>query len=221
MVDNLLSEVQEHFSNQAYEYIKDETPTKLNFAYPETEGYALEIGCGAKFSLETPLEKVGVDITHSLLVALKNRFPEVNVVLADSRHLPFRSQVFCVTGSMNVLHHLVGDTAYICKANICNSVSELSRVSTQTGRILILEHLASNRFYSRLMFYSTWLFAKLDLNIGFLDIHGRVITFFLDEVLLDCFVERLHLRKEVVSAIPWRLQKLKLGYDKQLCLYKN
>jgi len=220
MAKTLLPEVREHFSKSSEDYIAWRS---WNLTNPELLKYGrvLEVGCGAKFSFESTLPKYGIDITPILLQELKRKSPEVNVIMADARFLPFRNSVFDTVGAVFVLHHLVGDTIAISKGNIRSSLSEMKRVLNAGGQILILEHLCKNKVFSLFFFTVTWFMAKLSINIKYLDIHDRVVTYFLDEKTFENICSHVGLKSGVVASEVWQFRRVLLGYDKQMLLKKK
>lgn len=214
-----MRDVREHFSQRTEHYVTWRSPDFVNIN-PLRQAKVLEVGCGAKFSFNLASEKYGIDITPNLLADLKRQDKNINLVMADARYLPFLDKVFDIVGAIFVLHHLVGDTRSVSKINISDSLKEMTRVSTDQGHILILEHL-SNKLFSNLFFYVTWVFSRLGLNSDILDIHNKVITFYLDDNTLKKMLNQIGLTSQVMTSQKWRFRKINLGEDKQLLIQKT
>jgi len=219
MIHRLLPEVQEHFSRRVKEYTSD---PQIDFKTIQGLRMAkvLEVGCGAKFSLSSASEKYGVDITRGLLRELKRRSPEVNLVMADVRYLPFKNRVFDLVTAVFLLHHLVGETTALSRRNIQKGLSEMSRVSGERGCLLILEHLSENKFFSSVFFYVTWVLAKLNLNLEYFDIHDKVVTYYLDETTFRKMIGQIGLTLRTLTSKFWQFRNFRLGQDKSLLALK-
>lgn len=220
MTDTLLPEVKEHFSRRLGQYSKSES---RNLQYSKTlkPKRVLEAGCGANYAFDTAAEKYGVDITPNLLRHLKLRYPKINLVMADSRCLPFRNKVFDVTGAAFLLHHLVGETTTISEDNIRKSLDEMARTLTDEGQMVILEHLCRNRLLSLIFFYLTRIFTKLNLSFEYFQVHDKVVLFFLDIGTFERSIKRMGLTSNVFSCQLWQFRKVKLGYDIQFWIMKR
>lgn len=212
----LLPEVVEHFSKMK-RYTNRRSP-RLYCPSRKSTYRVLEIGCGANFSFDTCSEKFSIDITRDLIKKMKKMYPEVNLVLGDARYLPFKEKSFDTVGAVFVLHHLVGRTISTCKDNVKKCISEANRVTTNKGQFIVLEHLSLNKTYSNIMFLTTLLLAKLNLNIKYLDIQERVVTYYLDEKTLNNLAPMFN--STVLTSKIWRFRGITLGYDKQIRLSK-
>jgi ubiquinone/menaquinone biosynthesis C-methylase UbiE len=220
MKRTLLPEIKEHFSRRAEQYVSRHSPDFHDNGLSRC-GRVLEIGCGAKFSFKIGFEKYGIDITPDLLAGLKRREQDINLILADARYLPFVDKSFEVVGAVFVLHHLVGDTIIVSKNNICKSLNEMVRVSTKEGHILIIEHLCKNKLFSNLFFYVTWICARLDLDLNYLDIHDKVVTFYLDFRSFERIIEQMGLTTKISSSRNWRFRGVNLGEDKEISIQRK
>lgn len=212
MTDTFLPEVREHFSRRLEEYVN--TPELDLPDIPGLKlGRVLEVGCGAKFSLNRAEEKYGVDITLGLLKELRRHDSDVNLIIADVRFLPFRDSSFDTVVAVFLLHHLVGETVNVSRRNILKGLGEMARVSNQRGHLLILELLAENWLFSYVLFYVTWLLAKLGLNLEYFDIHDRVVTYYLDNNLFERMIRQTGLACNVVACKLWQFRNFRLGHD--------
>lgn len=214
---SLLPEVTEHFSKRIMTYTNWKSPM-LYCSCKKSINRVLEIGCGAKFSFDTNSEKFGIDVTRVLLKKMREKNPDINLVMADARYLPFKNKTFDVAGAVFVLHHLVGRTISICKNNVKKCIQEVYRVTTADGQFMVLEHLSLNKIYSATFFLTTYLLANLGLNVEFLDIREKVVTYYLDENTLRNLAQKFSLR--AVTSERWHFRGITLGYDKQLLLQK-
>lgn len=215
MAQTLLPEVQEHFSRRFEEYT---SYGQIDFKNIQGLRMArvLEVGCGARFSFRSASEKIGVDITPRLVKELQHRNPEVNLLIADVRYLPFRDMVFDLVTAVFLLHHLVGETIALSRKNVRRGLTEMARVSDEHGRLLILEHLSKNRCFSITFFYLTFILAKLNLDLKYLDIHDKVITYYLDENNIRNLLNQIGLTVRTLSSKNWQFRNFRLGHDKLL-----
>ena len=218
MESTLLPDVRDHFERDL-EYSKS---PKLNLKSIQNFGIGkvLEVGCGAKFSLVSAEEKYALDITPSLLRELRRQDSNINLVLADVRNLPFIDGIFDVVLAVFLLHHLVSSTTAVSKKNVGKCLEEMARVSEECGTVLIFEHLAENRIFSSVFFYVTLIFARLNLDFRYLDIHDRVVTYYLDERTFIRLARHQRLTYRVMSSDFWQYRNFRLGYDKLSILRK-
>jgi len=159
-------------------------------------GRLLEIGCGARFTYRTAgLELYGLDITTEMLPVLKTRFPTCNVVLGDSRELPFRDKAFDIVVFSFLLHHLVHATPKGCVINMHVALQEAVRVMKDRGIAYVREVMVYNKIISHVLFYLTALCAKLHISLDFLEMRSDVVTFFLTEKMFRKLCANLRLEK--------------------------
>ncbi len=206
-----MPEVQEHFSKKVTQYVNTKKRS-LHIDGLITERI-LEVGCGAKFTFENAEEKYGIDITPELLREMKRQNADVNVILADARYLPFKQGVFSAVVAIFVLHHLVTETASICRLNAQRSMFEMSRTLSNAGSLVILEHVSQNKLFSYVMYYVTLIFAKANLDFDFLDIHEKVITYYFDKSALEKMGVVAGLQPHIVQSKYWQFRNFRLGCD--------
>ncbi len=95
---------------QDYDWSSDQTKEKAIALIPNLDGDILElcIGGGA-FTRKIPAgyrSYTGVDLSRTLLDALKQRMPHVNTVYGDAQELPFEDESFDAVLLFSGLHHL-------------------------------------------------------------------------------------------------------------------
>ena len=216
----LSNEVKEHFTRRSKEYLQVYKKKLPNIKIPDRKR-VLEAGCGGRVVFASASNKYAVDITPVLLKEMRHQNRDVNLLIGDVRFLPFRSEVFYVVAAISLLHHLVGGNISTSKSNIELCLTELKRVSEEKGYIYVSEDLAKNRLISLLFFYVTLICAKLDLNLGYFDIHDKVITHYLDEKSFKKLIHNLGLRAETLSNLPWTFRKINFGQSKEFILHKH
>ena len=186
------------------------------------EGRLLEVGCGAGLTyLPGKLEIYGVDITPEMISIFQKSHPEAHAIIGDVKTLPFRGGSFNAIVSIELLHHLVGGTPTRCADNVKSAVGEMKRVLKSGGILLIRELLVRNRLFSLIMFYFTLLCAKLGIEIDMLDIHSKVITFFLteNEFKKICSEAGLEIERELKD---WEMfGRFRLGSDVEFLVRVN
>jgi len=203
----------EHFEDRIRkkEYLNKQEEREL----PEgAEGRLLEIGCGARLTYVPKTDEVcGIDISFEMARHFSRNNPDAQIIVGDARALPFRNESFHVIVMNMVIHHLVGRTPQKSAHNALINLKESKRILEKTGLVFIIELLARNYLFTLLMFYVTVLLAKLGININFLDIHSKVVTFFhtdrgFRKIATDAGFTIRNSEKSI-----WKLLKLKLGYE--------
>jgi len=176
-------------------------------------GKLLDVGCGATPTYSGgEIEIFGVDITPKMAKIFQESNPYASVVIADAKALPFREEVFDFVVANALLHHLVGKSPQVCLYNVGTAVDEMKHVTKPKGRIAIRELMARNKCFSLLMFYITYLCAKLGIEIELLDVHSNVVVFFLERKKLEELSEKSGLRIISVEAKDWRpFARIRLG----------
>jgi len=106
----------------------------------------LEVGCGSGrlLSKVDVSFSVGIDVSLNMLTLLKAKGGNNNVVLADTRYLPFKIESFDLTYSCTVLEHIPND-------GIGSAVGEIQKVTR--NYVFIIEPLPTfkhiNKPYSQ------------------------------------------------------------------------
>ncbi|MBQ9850089.1 MAG: class I SAM-dependent methyltransferase [Clostridia bacterium] len=98
---------------------------------PQANGaQILDLGCGTGLELEhyfklNPSAKItGIDLTESMLNALRNKFPEKNLTLICGSYfdVPFEENSFDAAVSVESLHHFTKDEKIPLYAKLCKSL---------------------------------------------------------------------------------------------------
>jgi ubiquinone/menaquinone biosynthesis C-methylase UbiE len=112
----------------------------VRFVAPNGDERALDSGSGAgalAFALAPHVrEVVAVDLVPELLEQGRRRaerFPNVTFAEGDATKLPYELAAFDLTGSLRTLHHIARPEL---------AVAELSRVTRQRGRVLVVDQIA-------------------------------------------------------------------------------
>ncbi len=92
----------------------------------------LDLGCGTGLELEyyfrlNPSVRVtGIDLTESMLNALKNKFPEKDLTLICGSYfdVPFDENTFDVAVSVESLHHFTKDEKIPLYTKLCKSLKD-------------------------------------------------------------------------------------------------
>lgn len=94
------------------------------------EGCLLEVGCGDGFFLRKVRVqyKIGLDISKIRLNGAKLISPNVEIVLGDAHHLPFKSEAFDKILCLDTLEHLYDPSL---------AIKEMLRMSKQYGEIIV------------------------------------------------------------------------------------
>lgn len=90
----------------------------------------LDLGCGTGLELEhyfslNPTAKItGIDLTESMLNALKNKFPKKNLTLICGSYfdVPFGENTFDAAVSVESLHHFTKEEKIPLYAKLCNAL---------------------------------------------------------------------------------------------------
>lgn len=100
---------------------------------PKTAGAKiLDLGCGTGLELEyyfilNPSARVtGIDLTESMLNALKNKFPEKDLTLICGSYfdVPFDENTFDAAVSVESLHHFTKDEKIPLYTKLCKSLKD-------------------------------------------------------------------------------------------------
>ena len=92
----------------------------------------LDLGCGTGLELEhyfkiNPSAKIsGIDLTESMLNALKNKFPEKNLTLICASYfdVPFGENTFDAAVSVESLHHFTKEEKIPLYAKLCKALKD-------------------------------------------------------------------------------------------------
>lgn len=100
---------------------------------PKTDGAkVLDLGCGTGLELEhyfilNPSAKItGIDLTESMLNALKNKFPEKDLTLICGSYfdVPFDENAFDAAVSVESLHHFTKEEKIPLYTKLCKSLKD-------------------------------------------------------------------------------------------------
>lgn len=149
-------------------------------------GKFLDVGTGSGKYLEYLLvkgfnaEMYGVDICKEILVAGKRRYKSPkHLILADAKHLPFLNGSFFCVANYNLFHHLVGSSISRCRKNVALALKEIARVLWSEGVVFTDEQCLKYKIQSMLVFWLSFIFAKINISFPYLGIGERVVVSFL------------------------------------------
>lgn len=100
---------------------------------PKTDGAkTLDLGCGTGLELEhyfrlNPSAQItGIDLTESMLNALRNKFPEKNLTLICGSYfdVPFEENTFDAAVSVESLHHFTKEEKIPLYAKLCKALKD-------------------------------------------------------------------------------------------------
>ena len=135
--DSIAAHVMEHLTRRRVELARSLAPA----------GRILDVGCGTGTLLAAMpaagYEKVGVDVSASMLEHARGRGLEVAQAGADS--LPFEDGSFDLVMTFAVLHHLV--EREIVRA----AIAEMCRVTRPGGALIVWDHNPLNPYWPLLM----------------------------------------------------------------------
>ncbi|MFX1354185.1 MAG: methyltransferase domain-containing protein, partial [Promethearchaeota archaeon] len=109
----------------------------------------LDLGCGTGFSSEilmnSGLRVIGIDILLDMLIKARNKFNQLesssnlNLILADMKHLPIRAQSIDHIVSVSAYNFILHDTKhYKDKIKKANDIAKfLNKTLKENGRIII------------------------------------------------------------------------------------
>ncbi|HMR45159.1 MAG TPA: class I SAM-dependent methyltransferase [Bacteroidia bacterium] len=193
----------------------------VNYSNATKESIVLEIGCGTglfsgKFYQRTGAKVIATDLSPELLNVAKEKYPEVEFVLADAMKLQFDTNTFDVVFGSSVLHHLEFE----------RSLNEILRVLKPGGRMVFAEpNMINPQIFvqKNIPFIKKWLgdspdetainrwnFSKLLAQIGFNKInifpydflHPVVPGFLISTVdTIGKIVEKTPLLKEIAGSV--------------------
>jgi SAM-dependent methyltransferase len=101
----------------------------------------VEVGAGTGNFLglftEIAAQCVAVDVTEAMLRVAVARYSTLTPLVADGARLPLRSGSFDLVASAQALHHVPRPVPFL---------AEMGRVAGATGRVLIVDQVASERY---------------------------------------------------------------------------
>ena len=110
---------------------------------------ALDVGAGTGLLAERlsdlGLGVVALDPFPQMLGQLRHRRPDIETVVAHGDDIPFADDVFDLTYSVAVMHHIAEPS------QVRRTLSEMVRVTRPGGRILVWDHNPLNPYWSLLM----------------------------------------------------------------------
>jgi len=203
--------VRNHFKDRvrAGEYVQGRELTSVPIDF---EGRVLEVGCGARpsYSIDD-IDFYGADITPDMIRAFRENYPAATLTICDVKYLPFRQNSYQLIVANTLLHHLVRSNPSKCVHNIRNAISELNRVLSAENIFLIKELLAKNYIYTLIMYCATLLCAIFDIEINSLDIHSKVITYFLTRKKIISLLKENNFQIDEIILDEWKLKGFNLG----------
>jgi len=125
-----------------------------------------------------------------MIRAFREDYPSATLIICDVKFLPFNYNSFQLIVSNMLLHHLIDNTPSICIDNIERTLNEIKRISSHESIFIIKEWLARNYLYTLIMYYVTLICAKLNIEINLINIHSKVITYFLTKKKLVYLLEK-------------------------------
>ena len=110
---------------------------------------ALDVGAGTGLLAERlsdlGLGVVALDPFPQMLGQLRQRRPDIETVVAHGDDIPYPDDVFDLTYSVAVMHHIAEPS------QLRRTLSEMVRVTRPGGRILVWDHNPLNPYWSLLM----------------------------------------------------------------------
>ena len=110
---------------------------------------ALDVGAGTGLLAERlsdlGLGVVALDPFPQMLGQLRQRRPDIETVVAHGDDIPFPDDVFDLTYSVAVMHHIAEPS------RVRRTLAEMIRVTRPGGRILVWDHNPLNPYWSLLM----------------------------------------------------------------------
>ena len=110
---------------------------------------ALDVGAGTGLLAERlsdlGLGVVALDPFPQMLDQLQQRRPDIEAVVAHGDDIPFPDDVFDLTYSVAVMHHIAEPLL------VRRTLAEMVRVTRPGGRILVWDHNPLNRYWSLIM----------------------------------------------------------------------
>ncbi len=137
-----LGKIEKWFLNKESHSIKiiNQTEKLLNYLDINPNSNFLEIGCGSgavsiHIAERYKWKVAGADVDEEQIILAKDKsrnIKNITFLEADATNLPFKSQVFDLVLSINVLHHI---------SNWLDALGEIDRVLKKGGCLLLVELL--------------------------------------------------------------------------------
>lgn len=125
------------------EFLKQNIALTTLAHYRERYATALDVGCGkGRFSnrLQSMTDSVvGMDISPTALETARSRCPESEFVAADAPPLPFRSDMFELVVTSELLWYVLSDIEAV--------FSEIQRVLAVEGHYLLVQYFPDDQSY--------------------------------------------------------------------------
>ena len=214
-----MNEVIYHFKKRIHEYVQKRKrksfPREVSI---RNSSKMLEIGCGARFTYRADqrVAEYGLDIVPEMIRFLKRHYPTSHGIVGSALYLPFRNDAFDVVIANALLHHLIGESPSGCVKNIKTALDEMNRVVKSNGFVLVKELIARSRILSYFMFYVTYVCAKLSININWLDIHDKVIVFFMDEKTFKNLALKAKFDVKKIESKKWVITRFGVNLGEQI-----
>jgi len=207
----------EHFSARKDFYTpliaKDELGDRiLNSPYDifSSSRNFLELGTGSGRLLEYLSQKgmkselFGVDFCKELLKEGKNRYrKDLDFILADVRHLPFRMDSFDSVACRGLFHHMVSGGPL---QNVSLTSKEVRRVLKDGGVFFVNEECFDRKVGSRIIFLVSYMLAKLNVPLPYFEIYAKCIAFFLTPKELHTLIDSSSFKILEWMEIKWNMQ---------------
>lgn len=174
------------------------------------------------------LNKIGksypnVNLTNVEIIVDYNRFlvsKEIKFVLGSVLDSNFPNNSFDVIIMRDVLHHLIGNNYKETFNNQRLALEELKRLVRPQGAIFIEELVNESKIGTRIIYYLSWLNAKIGVHISSLFISKNVIVAFLTSNKLLNLCNRIfgknNIEKEIMRVeTTWYFKLLHLFGDQK------
>lgn len=145
-----------------------------DFVHTIKPSHMLDIGCGDGSLLHhLALEShedfvVGVDLCKTLVQEGKKSYDEIEYLIADAEHLPFRGEVFDMAICVALLHHVFGENLKESRKIQSNVLDEIYRVLRMKGNLFLRELCPHNRIVTACFFWP---------SLCLVNAHSRLLSF--------------------------------------------
>ncbi len=161
----------------------------------------LEVGGGSGAFLDIVLQNTSVDRAVNCEIAAEAYREQANsqIILVEGSvlNLPFENESFDWIVMKNVLHHLVGETVDDSKRNVERALSELSRVKSEKGHVVIIEQYNKYRPFSMMIFYLTKFLSMAGIGLNFFECEKNVIVSFLTPLEIITWTKKIFSKSEI------------------------